>query len=58
MLEVPPSEEVFFIPLLENEWSVCLVISYDEVNDIINAHLLQDIKTIAKDDTGKTLDLQ
>ena len=35
-----------------------LVISYDEVSDTINAHLLQAIKTRAKDDTGKTLDLQ
>ena len=53
-LEWPPSEEEFFILLLENEWSVCSVISYDEVNDTIKAHLLQAIKTRAKDDTGKT----
>ena len=57
-LEWPPSEEEFFIALLENEWSVCSVISYDKVSDTINAHLLQAIKTRAKDDTGKTLDLQ
>ena len=50
----PPSEEEFFIALLENQWSVCSVISYDEVNDTIKAHLLQAIKTRAKDDTGKT----
>ena len=34
--------------------SVCSVISYDEVNDTIKVHLLQAIKTRAKDDTGKT----
>ena len=50
-LEWPPSEEVFFIALLENEWSVCSVISYDEASDTIKAHLLQAIKT--KDDTRK-----
>ena len=53
-LEWPPSEEEFFIALLENEWSVCSVIFYDEVSDTIN----QAIKTRAKDNTGKTLDLQ
>ena len=53
-LEWPPSEEEFFIALLENEWSVCSVISYDEASDTIKAHLLQAIKTRAKDDTGKT----
>ena len=53
-LEWPPSEGEFFIALLENEWSVCLVIFYDEASDIIKAHLLQAIKTRAKDDTRKT----
>ena len=53
-LEWPPSEEEFFIALLENEWSVCSVISYDENSNTIKAHLLQAIKTRAKDDTGKT----
>ena len=53
-LEQPPSEEEFFIALLENEWSVCSVISYDENSNTIKAHLLQAIKTRAKDDTGKT----
>ena len=54
-LEWPPSEGEFYIALLENEWSFCSVISYD---DTFNAHLLQAIKTITKDSTGKTLDLQ
>ena len=53
-LEWPPSEEEFFIALLENEWSVCSVISYDENSNTIKADLLQAIKTRAKDDTGKT----
>ena len=53
-LEWSPSEEEFFIALLENEWSVCSVISYDENSNTIKAHLLQAIKTRAKDDTGKT----
>ena len=53
-LEWPPSEEEFFIALLENEWSVCSVISYDENSNTIKAHLLQAIKTRAKDDTRKT----
>ena len=44
------TSEEFFTALLENEWSVGSVISYDEVSDTI--------KTRAKDDTGKTLDLQ
>ena len=35
-------------------WSVCSVISYDEASDTIKAHLLQAIKTRAKDDTRKT----
>ena len=39
---------------IENEWSVCSVISYDENSNTIKAHLLQAIKTRAKDDTGKT----
>ena len=37
-----------------NGLSVCLVISYDENSNTIKAHLLQAIKTRAKDDTGKT----
>ena len=53
-LEWPPAEEEFLIAVLKNEWSVCSVISYDEASETIKAHLLQAIKTQAKDDTGNT----
>ena len=52
-LEWPPSEEEF-VSLEEGGWRLCSAIAYDEKSNSIKAHLLEPIKTRAKDDTGKT----
>ena len=53
-LEWPPSEEEFIVALEEDGWQVCSVIAHDEASNTIKAHLLEPIKTRAKDDFGKT----
>ena len=53
-LEWPPSEEEFIVSLEEGGWRLCSAIAYDEKSNSIKAHLLEPIKTHAKDDTGKT----
>ena len=53
-LEWPPSEEELIVSLEEDGWHLCSAIVYDEKSNSIKAHLLEPIKTRAKDDTGKT----
>ena len=53
-LEWPPAEEEFIIALEEDGWQVGSIISHDEASNTIKAHLLEPIKTRAKDDFEKT----
>ena len=53
-LEWPPAEEEFIVALEDDGWCIGSVISFDEASNIIKVHLLEPIKTRAKDDTGKT----
>ena len=53
-MEQPPQQEEFVIALETDGWRICCVISFDTASNTITAHLLEPIKTQAKDDHGKT----
>ena len=53
-LQWPPSEKEFIISLEEGGWRFCSAIVFNEQSNTIKAHQLEPIKTLAKDDAGKT----
>ena len=53
-LEWPPKEDEFVITLEEDQWNLGSVCTWNETNDSVKIQLLEPIKTLAKDDVGKT----